>query len=152
METMFLQNVGIYRRVYTAPNPRRISPSSSSSLSWKHQISQQRFSLYVCGNVYIWCVSFLFHFTSNAVSSITRLVHYRVQIRKVFYLRNLLEFVYRIGPTCFLLLDNRQWLPLLFSFRKVSGSNLVPEKGFLYLDFSCFTSVPPGKYRDSTVN
>jgi hypothetical protein len=34
---MFLQNVGIYWRVYMMPKPRRIS---SSSPLWKTQISQ----------------------------------------------------------------------------------------------------------------
>jgi hypothetical protein len=28
-DSMFLRNVGIYRRVYTAPKPRRISPKFS---------------------------------------------------------------------------------------------------------------------------
>jgi hypothetical protein len=38
--SMFLWNVGIYWRVYTVPQPRRTSSSSSSSLPWRPQISQ----------------------------------------------------------------------------------------------------------------
>jgi hypothetical protein len=40
---MFLRNVGIYRRVYTAPRPRRTTLSSSPL--WKPQISQVLVSL-----------------------------------------------------------------------------------------------------------
>jgi hypothetical protein len=40
-DSMLLRNVGIYRRVYTAPKPRI---TSSSSPPWKTQISQVLFS------------------------------------------------------------------------------------------------------------
>jgi hypothetical protein len=32
-DSMFIRNVGIYRRVYTAPNSRRTSPSSAVKTS-----------------------------------------------------------------------------------------------------------------------
>jgi hypothetical protein len=38
-DSLFLRNAGIYRRVYTAPKPRR-TVLSSSSLLLKHQITE----------------------------------------------------------------------------------------------------------------
>jgi hypothetical protein len=44
-DSMFLRNVGIYLRFYTAPKPRRTSPSSSYSRE-KPQISQDYYCFF----------------------------------------------------------------------------------------------------------
>jgi hypothetical protein len=43
-------------------------------------------------------------------------------------------------------------LTLLFSIREVTGSNLGPETGYPDWAFSCFFSVPPRKFWDSTLS
>jgi hypothetical protein len=45
-----------------------------------------------------------------------------------------------------------EWLTLLLCIRDISGSNLGVETGYLDLRFSLFSSVTPGKYRDSVIN
>jgi hypothetical protein len=45
-----------------------------------------------------------------------------------------------------------EWLVLLLCIREVPGSNLGPETGYPDWDFSWFFSVPPEKFRDSTLN
>jgi hypothetical protein len=45
-----------------------------------------------------------------------------------------------------------EWLALLFRIRVVRASNLGPETGYSDLRLFVVSSVPPGKFWDSTLN
>jgi hypothetical protein len=45
-----------------------------------------------------------------------------------------------------------EWLALLLYIQEVLGSNLFSETGYPDWGFSWFSSVPPDKFRDITLN
>jgi hypothetical protein len=45
-----------------------------------------------------------------------------------------------------------KWLALLFQIREFPRLNIGPKTGYRKLNFSCFSSVFPGKCRDNALN